>query len=264
MSLLDIVVVIPAYNEQECIQGVIESWARQLHKDNLSYKILVINDGSVDDSEAILNSLASDYQYLSVIHQNNSGHGKAILRGYSEALKFNPQYVFQVDSDNQFAPSDFPKIWNSRNDSEFITGVRVERKDPLSRKVISSFLSKFINDSLDIDLQDANCPYRLMSSKFLNSAIPIIPHNVFAPNIFLSIFASKYLSKIIHVPVQHFSRHTGTNSLLSLNLAKACIKSYWDIFSLRFQLAQLLYLLDNNYMNQKCLVIDHKENKRAA
>src|SRR5580692_3617998 len=105
----ELVVVIPVYNEQDCIEEVITSWGNFL-KDYLktvSFTIVVVNDGSKDGTPKILDGLSPRLPYLHVVHQKNGGHGNAVLNGYREALKFSPAWVFQVDSDNQFLPEDF-------------------------------------------------------------------------------------------------------------------------------------------------------------
>jgi cellulose synthase/poly-beta-1,6-N-acetylglucosamine synthase-like glycosyltransferase len=104
-----LIVVIPAYNEVECIASVLQNWLRFLEHSlsNTTFNLLVINDGSTDGTGDLLDALAKRESRLKVIHQMNGGHGNAVLNGYRMALMHHPDFVFQVDSDDQFLPEDF-------------------------------------------------------------------------------------------------------------------------------------------------------------
>ena len=112
-NTLALVVVIPAYNEEACIQPVIKNWiegiATFIPKEH--FKILVINDGSRDNTGKILDEMAGDYPNLIAKHQLNGGHGNAVVNGYKMAVELQPEFVFQTDSDDQFIPEDFQKFW---------------------------------------------------------------------------------------------------------------------------------------------------------
>jgi dolichol-phosphate mannosyltransferase len=112
----ELIVVIPVYNEEGCIEEVITSWGDFLtnYFNDKQFRILVINDGSKDNTPIILDKLASRLSYLEVVHQKNGGHGNAVLNGYRKAVSYQPNWVFQTDSDNQFRPEDFPHLWEHR------------------------------------------------------------------------------------------------------------------------------------------------------
>ena len=72
-----LIVVMPTYNEAECIEKVCKKWLA-LVKNYSPAKLIVINDGSKDNTQAILDSLQSQNPELVVVHQPNGGHGKAV------------------------------------------------------------------------------------------------------------------------------------------------------------------------------------------
>jgi dolichol-phosphate mannosyltransferase len=219
-------VVIPVYNEADCITEVITTWDTFL-KGYIGddFVMLLINDGSKDNTPAILDSLLPQFKNLRVVHQKNGGHGNAVLNGYHKILDYNPEWVFQVDSDNQFLPEDFPKLWEKRNESRFILGYRKVRYDDFNRLIITRIV-RVLNLALYKKyIVDANIPYRLIKADYLKGLLSILPENPFAPNIFLSVLAARDGNNLMSIPVTHKERETGQVSIIKMNLLKVCIRT---------------------------------------
>ena len=83
-----LVVVMPVYNEAGCIERVLGEWLAAL--ENIDASLLIVNDGSTDGTERILENLNDREPRLRVINQPNGGHGAAILRGYRRAIALTP------------------------------------------------------------------------------------------------------------------------------------------------------------------------------
>lgn len=224
---LDLVVVIPVYNESGCIEEVIKSWGGfiQQYLRQSVFKIIVVNDGSKDNTPQILDRLASQLPYLQVIHQVNGGHGNAVLNGYKAASELRSDWVFQVDSDNQFLPDDFPKLWECRTKSKFILGYRARRYDDANRLVITRIV-RLINLTLfGVYIVDSNIPYRLIKGDYLPKLLNELPNYPFAPNIFLAVLAKKDGNDLMSIPVTHKERETGQVSIIKWKLLKVCMRT---------------------------------------
>lgn len=233
ISLKELIVVMPAYNEEECIHEVVTSWLHQMDDLMISYQIIVINDGSKDSTGNILDEIKEKKSNLTVIHSENKGHGQALLRGFEEALKLKSQWIFHVDSDNQFYPQDFGKIWDKR-DYPFIVGIRENRQDAKHRLVITTIMRSLIFLLTSFEIRDPNSPYRLIKSDWLNSLLKEIPKTVFAPNVFLSVLTCFRGNPPLSIPVRHLQRETGTVSIVRWKLLKVCFITAFDlvVFSL--------------------------------
>jgi len=235
----DLIVVIPVYNEQDCIEEVIRTWGNFL-KGYLgsyhSFRIVMVNDGSKDSTPAIIDRVAADVNYLQVIHQKNGGHGNAVLNGYREALKYKPEYVFQVDSDNQFLPEDFPKLWDNRTKSNFILGFRKKRYDDFNRLIITRIMRTLNLVLFGVHITDANIPYRLIKGAYLADLLADLPGEPFAPNIFLSVMAKKDGNDLMNIPVTHKERETGQVSIIKMKLLKVCIRSAKELYAFKAML----------------------------
>lgn len=256
-------IVIPVYNEESCIGKVIEDWGQAIEKLDIDFKIILVNDGSTDNTSQILNRLSHEHPELITIHQENQGHGNAVKNGYIAAVAQNVDYIFQTDSDDQFTSEDFSKFWERRHESPAIFGHRQTRKDPLHRKVISFFLRKFLFDFFETDIPDANIPYRLFKTDFLRSALACLTPGVFAPNIFLSILCFKSLNHCPVIPVQHFARETNAK-LVRWSLIKACFNSLWDLIVFSYQLKKKVQYIHGSIDDEKSLVLPTREDLNIA
>ncbi|NDC40244.1 MAG: glycosyltransferase family 2 protein [Chitinophagia bacterium] len=238
-----LIVVIPVYNEQECIEEVITSWGNFLngYLKNTSFKIIVVNDGSKDNTPKILDNIKSSLPYLQVVHQQNGGHGNAVLNGYAEAMKQDPEWVFQVDSDNQFLPIDFPKLWERRNESDFILGYRKKRYDEFNRLVITRIVRVLIFMLYRVFVTDSNIPYRLIKGSYMKLLLRDLPGRPFAPNIFLSVMAKKDGNDLMFIPVTHKERETGQVSIIKWKLLKVCFRSARELLSFAFTIKKRNY-----------------------
>ncbi len=205
-------IVMPAYNEAGCIRGVCEEWIGVLAQLG-DGRLIVVNDGSTDETGFILDRLAEQFSQICVVHQENVGHGAAIRRGYATALELGCGWVFQVDSDRQFEAGEMLKLWALRDSFEFLLGVRSERKDPLLRRLLSKGHRLLVTLFFGVRVRDPNTPFRLMQSDLLEILLELIPEEAFAPNVFLSILAAGCGCRFKEVPVRHLPRVSGCGSI---------------------------------------------------
>lgn len=233
-SSASLTIVMPVYNEAECIEPVVRDWAALL--DRIPGQMVVVNDGSKDGTGDILNRLEKEFSRLKIVHQANAGHGAAVMRGYHEAVKLGSDFVFQTDSDDQFKAQDFDKLWQHRDESGFITGYRQAREDAFHRKIITRIVILLNFFLFGVFLKDSNVPYRLMRTNYLSELLRLFPNEVFAPNIFLTVLAKKSGSRLFEIPISHEDRKTGQVSIMRLKLLKACFRCAKELFLFRVSL----------------------------
>jgi dolichol-phosphate mannosyltransferase len=231
-------IAMPAYNEAGCIEQVVRGWLSVFDSHEVSAaRLIVVNDGSRDNTGEILDSLRASDPRLTVIHQENSGHGAALRHAYEQALALSPEWVFQVDSDDQFEVADFSLLWKRRAESKFILGRRRNRQDALHRLVISRILRILTFLLFRCSIPDPNIPFRLIQGEYLRSLLTRIPKGVFAPNVFLSILATTDGVPTLNIPVSHRDRRTGTVSIVKMRLIKACVRCAKELWALRQSLS---------------------------
>jgi glycosyltransferase involved in cell wall biosynthesis len=235
---LSIAIIMPAYNESACIEIVVEQWSSFLNQNFKDQgKLIVVNDGSRDNTWEILEKLSLTNPVLVAINQKNGGHGQAVVRGYNEAIKLAPEFVFQTDSDDQFVSDDVMKLWQQRNNSKFILGFRQQRFDAPFRLFVTRVLKYSMFLIYGTLIEDSNIPFRLIKTKYLKSLLAQLPNETpFAPNIFLAILAKKEGQNTFDIPITHKSRSTGEVSIQKMKLLKVCWQSFKELAIFRKEL----------------------------
>ncbi len=229
LLMIELSLVMPAYNEQACIEQVVRSWLAELAPRLRSLELIVVDDGSRDSTGAVLDRLASRESTLRVIHQANAGHGAALRRALEVA---QGQWIFHVDSDDQFAPGDFWKLWEIREGYDYLCGRRVGRQDPCHRRVISRLLELLVRLWFGVRLADANSPFKLIRRPALEQLLELVPRTVFAPSIMMSV-AARRRWRFAEIPVAHFARRTGRISIVRLGLLRACWRCVGELRAFR-------------------------------
>jgi glycosyltransferase involved in cell wall biosynthesis len=227
----DVTVVMPVYNEEACINEVIADWKAALDRLQLSYNLLILNDGSRDNTAGELAMHHGD-PAVTVINKENSGHGPTILTGYHLAVD-NANWVFQVDSDNEIQAEHFQKLWNERHGYDAVFGIRSAREQALPRRIISAFSRMAVNLCYGRGVQDVNCPFRLMRATTLKKALPHIPADTFAPNVAISGLFVLTRRAVKNIAVPHSNRQTGEVSIKKWKLFKAAMKSLLQTIRIR-------------------------------
>ena len=228
---LDLMVVMPVYNEEECIEAVVRSWREKIATLTPNFVILVLNDGSKDGTAAALQSFEGDAQ-VRVINKTNSGHGPTILQGYRIAAA-EAEWVFQCDSDDELPPDYFPRLWEKRAKYDALFGIRAHREQDSARRLLSAGSRLVVKTLFGRGVRDVNTPYRLLRSSILKPLAEAIPDDTFAPNIIISGVFSRRKLRIYNTPVPHENRKTGTASLTSSKVWKVAFKSLRQTLAFR-------------------------------
>ncbi len=238
-SRRDLILVMPVYNEAQCVAGVIEKWRDAFEQLNINAELLVLNDGSRDETEQTLEQFQDD-ERVSIVNKPNSGHGPTILQGYREAVK-RADWVFQVDSDDEMQPDAFAGFWKRRDKYDAIFGIRWHREQDAGRRVLSAGSRILVRLFFGRGVRDVNVPYRLMRAEKLAPIVAAIPDDTFAPNLLISGVFGQTVKRVTNRNVLHENRKTGTVSLKSSKLWKIALKSgrQTTAFMVRYRLKGL-------------------------
>ena len=227
---ISLVGIMPAYNEEENIRQTTIEWYKALSECDKNAKLLVLNDGSKDNTLEILKEIHKEYPNIVICNKKNSGHGRTLYYGYKKALELNPKWVFQTDSDGQTNPNEFKEFWSNRFDYDVILGHRKGRQDGGSRIVVTNVLKILLFLFFRIWIKDANVPFRLMKKDILKKALYYISKEDTLPNIYLSvIFCNpKNYIKTKFIDITFKPRQGGVNSI---NLKRIFKIGYDSLFN---------------------------------
>lgn len=219
----ELILVMPVYNEAACISAVVRKWRSAFESLAIDFELLVLNDGSKDDTARELEPFASDPR-VSVVNKANSGHGPTITQGYREAVS-RAQWVFQVDSDDEMGPESFAGFWQRRERFDALFGVRWHREQNPSRRVLSAGSRVLVRLLFGRGVRDVNVPYRLMRASTLAPVVAAIPADTFAPNLLISGVLGRARSRVTNRLVPHENRKTGAASLDPRKLGRIALLS---------------------------------------
>jgi dolichol-phosphate mannosyltransferase len=226
-------VIMPAYNEENSIALAVEEVQIHILNRVENSELIVVEDGSRDSTPQILQLLSAADHRIRIFHQENGGHGKALLSGLQEA---HGEYLFLIDSDRQIPAEAFGSLWERRDSLDGILGVRANRRDPWIRLCLSRMIYIVILISFQIKLADANCPFKLLRRTCWEKIHPFIGLNTMAPSLFLAILLKSAGMRIMEAKVPHQRRTSGTVSIRRLRLLGFCWKGFWQMVWLRRRL----------------------------
>jgi len=226
-------IVMPVYNEEGCIEDVIKTIQKEILSEIPNSRLLAINDGSRDRTPEIIDRLGKEFPQVIPVHKPNGGHGDALLHGLFEA---DAEWIFLMDSDDQFELKDFWKLWNKKERYDILTGVRRERHDPLSRKILTRIVRFSILLIFGTYIEDANIPFKLLRREVWEETENLIPRTSLAPSLFLAIAAKKRLFRYYTTAVTHKERSTGVCSIRYFKLFKFCLRGFMQLLDFRIRL----------------------------
>ncbi len=166
MALSSITAFFPAYNDAGTIDALVITALQTLSQLTPDYEVIVVNDGSTDQTARILTELARCHSRLRVIHHDsNRGYGAALRTGFANARK---EWVFYTDGDGQYDPRELLRLAAAvRENVDIVNGYKIMRCDPLHRVIIGRVYHHFTRLAFGIHLRDVDCDFRLIRRQVL-------------------------------------------------------------------------------------------------
>jgi glycosyltransferase involved in cell wall biosynthesis len=230
ISTLELLMVLPVYNERANIATVIDQWCAQLDACGIRYAILALDDGSKDDTGSVLETLQAKWgPKLEVVRKQNSGHGPTILKGYGMAVDRGVPWVFQIDSDGQCDPSYFPQFWAERDNYDFIAGCRTRREDGAGRVLVTTVLRLAVLLIARQYCRDSNVPYRLMRTEAIAPLVKKIPEKCFFTNVGLTVLALRAGLRFKLIPIVFRARAGGETTVSYRKMGRHALNLYRNL-----------------------------------
>ena len=159
-------VILPAYNEENVIANTIADVLPVLADWTRDFELIVVNDGSADQTGAILASIAqSDPRVRVVTHEVNRGYGAALASGFAASTK---DLAFFMDSDGQFDIRDLQKFFPYIDEYDAVVGYRENRQDPWMRKLNAWGWKMVVRLTLGVHVRDLDCAFKVYRSDFIH------------------------------------------------------------------------------------------------
>ncbi len=166
---LDISVVVPLYNEEESLPELV-SWIDSVaRKNNLSYEIIMVDDGSTDSSWCVVEELKAKYPAVrGLSFMRNYGKSAALYCGFDMA---RGEVVFTMDADLQDSPDEIPEMRRMilEDGYDIVSGWKRKRHDPIGKRWPSKFFNLTARLMSGIKLHDFNCGLKAYRRKVIKS-----------------------------------------------------------------------------------------------
>ena len=204
-------IVIPLYNESENILLLVKEIENTLRRYN-NYEIVLINDASVDDTQAIINKLKINKNIKILKNSSNKGQSFSIYKGIKNSSN---KIIVTLDGDGQNDPKDIPKLLElflSNENIEMIGGIRLKRKDNII-KIISSKLANYVRSKiLNDDCLDTGCSLKVFNRNIFLKFPYFDGIHRFLPALFKG-----YGYKTMFINVNHRERKYGFSKYGTMN-----------------------------------------------
>jgi len=154
-----ITVFFPCYNEQENVTRVAEQAIEVLEGLRADYEVVVVDDGSADETGRIADQFAAEHPRVRVVHHpRNLGYGAALQSGFKAATK---ELVFYTDGDAQFDIHEMPALLPLMQEYDIVSGYRMNRQDKFVRRMCGWLWTKVTGVIFSLNLRDIDCAFKL-------------------------------------------------------------------------------------------------------
>jgi len=200
----DFTIVVPVYNEQDNLERVEKQLSQFLPTAAMKACVLLVNDGSTDDSLSLIKQICQrqpDFFYIS--SNQNHGLSTAMKAGIDTVQS---KYMGYIDADLQTNPEDFNLLLKFAPDYELVTGIRANRKDSAFKKLQSRIANGFRRYMTGDTATDTGCPLKVMRTDvarripFFNGMHRFLP----------ALFALEH-ARFKEMPVRHYPRIAGVS-----------------------------------------------------
>jgi len=220
-------IVIPVFNEELNISSVLEEIANNPVLKKIDFEVIVVNDGSQDNTSAVLSSLRKRYPFLVVIsHEKNLGVAEAFKSGFG---KSKGSYICTFPGDGQQKSNDIITLFAHKDEADIICGVRKPRRDSFIRKLNAFLWREWINFFLKIRVKDLDA-MKLYNAKVLKDINIESKSAFFDAEILYK--AKKKGYRIKEVFIAHYPRYKGKATGNNFGVV---VKAFKDFFKFYFK-----------------------------
>ena len=240
MQSTSLSIFFPCYNDSGTIGSLVLSAhdvAKSLTND---YEIIVVDDGSEDNSIEVLESLLKVCDALKVIHhENNKGYGATLKTGFNNCTK---DLFFYTDGDGQYDVYELKRLFNSMHDGvDVVNGYKIERNDPFYRIILGRIYLILMRMIFRFKIRDVDCDFRLIRTSLMNTIT--LKHNSGVVCLELVKKLEKIGAQFVEVPVNHYFRTYGKSQIFNF---KRLLVIMFNILILFFDLMKLPNEQDRN------------------
>ena len=236
MERISITAFFPAYNDEQTIEGIIRTAAAEISKVTDDYEVVVVDDGSKDQTGPVLDRLAAELPYLRVIHHpRNLGYGAALITGFNNARK---DLIFYTDGDGQYDVREIHRLLAElRPNIDLVNGYKVKRADAWYRIWIGGFYRRAMKVAFRLSIRDVDCDFRLFRRRIFDVITLESRSGVICVEMAKKFERAGF--RMAEVPVSHYPRMHGSSEFFRVrhlvHTFRGLLKIWWSLVITRKQ-----------------------------
>jgi glycosyltransferase involved in cell wall biosynthesis len=229
--MLSISLVLPAYNEADNIEPMVAEAAPVLETIAEDYEIIVVNDGSSDDTAGATRRVMQSHPRVRLVeHPVNKGFGAAVYSGFTHAEK---EWIFYTDADRQFVLSELADFVPLMDQADLIAGYRAPRRDPFVRVFYGKGWSMLCTLVFGYTVRDVDCGFKLFRREIIEELAPRIASRGATFSIEWLVRAKRAGYRFAELPVTHRPRVAGSQTGANIDVI---VRAFRELMSFRLQL----------------------------
>lgn len=230
--LKSLTVFFPVFNEEDSIPFLIDSTSKIISKLAVDYELIIIDDGSTDQSLKIAKQLTEGKkQWRIIAHPKNLGYGEVLKTGIKAAKK---EWLFFTDSDLQFNLKELADFLPYTNQFQAIIGYRTKRAEGFSRSLNARLFKAYIDLLFRLHVKDIDCAFKLIKTDLLKN-LTLNSGSAFTSSEILYRLKKKKI-KFKELPVSHYPRRYGEASGANIEvIIKACYEALITYLHIKFK-----------------------------
>jgi glycosyltransferase involved in cell wall biosynthesis len=226
-------IVIPAYNEQGSVGGTIERVSAAASSLGAPCQIIVVNDGSRDDTGTVVRSLQAGIPRLELVeHFPNRGYGGSLRAGFAAAAH---DWIAFLPGDNQFDPMELPRLIERASEADIVSGYRADRQDAAIRKLIAFGWNIAVTVFFGRLCRDIDCGFKLFRRDLLEHARVESNGAMIDTELLAGAKARGFV--IANIPVTHLARTAGQPTGANV---RVILRAFGDLVRFRVRLSREL------------------------
>ena len=213
-------VVVPVYNEEGCLQELIDRTLKTLDSTGKKFEFILIDDGSRDSSREIITRASEKRpdEVIGCILNRNYGQHSAIMAGFSIV---RGDLIITLDADLQNPPEEIPNLIAAAEKGNDVVGtIRQNRRDTIFRKTASKIVNHVARVATGVRMNDYGCMLRAYRRVVVDAMLQCNERSTFIP-----VLGNSFARTTCEIPVAHAARAVGESKY-----------SLWKLINLQFNL----------------------------